>query len=121
MSGNSAGPAFVVTDRVGAPPAPEGAVVAADDADELTVLFRRLSSGDEQAFGEFYDLTASKVFAVIVGLVGEGTEAEKLLAATFLRLWESAASSAVVPGQELVWVLQLMFRCRTDLGVPNAN
>lgn len=84
-------------------------------------MFHRLADGDERAFGEFYDLTVPRVFAVIVGLVGEGAEAEGLLAATYLRLWETAALSPVVSGQELVWVLQLMFRCRADLGVTNEN
>lgn len=115
------GPVVVVADVADAVPAPTVADAAAAGSDELTVLFHRLADGDERAFGEFYDLTVPRVFAVIVCLVGEGAEAEGLLAATYLRLWETAALSPVVSGQELVWVLQLMFRCRADLGVTNEN
>lgn len=115
------GPAVVVADGAGEVPIPAETVVVAEESNGLAVLFHRLADGDERAFGEFYDLTAPKVFAVIVGLVGEGDEADELLAGTYLRLWESAALSPVVSGQELVWVLQLMFQCRADQGAPNEN
>lgn len=62
--------------------------------------------------GEFYDLTGAHVFAVAVGLVGEGAEAERLLAATYIRLWRTAPVRPVEDGPELGWLMGIMVQCR---------
>ena len=57
---------------------------ASPDADEarrahLDRVLRRVAEGDRQAFSDFYKLTCSRVFAIIVRMIHDRGEAEDVL------------------------------------------
>ncbi len=55
------------------------------------VLFFRLKSGDQEAFGRIYDLYVDKIYRYIyfkVIKIGSKEEAEDLTSETFLKIWD---------------------------------
>ncbi len=52
------------------------------------ILLNKIKSGDEQAFGELYDLYVDKIYRFIYFKVSRTEEAEDLTSEVFLRLWQ---------------------------------
>ena len=73
--------------------------------------------GDQEAFGRFYDATASRVFGWALGVVGAPGDAEAVTADVFVAVWTAApgfASSRSTAGKwlaEIAWATITAGRC----------
>jgi RNA polymerase sigma factor (sigma-70 family) len=89
------------------------------DADEvrrahLNRVLRRVSQGDQQAFSDFYKLTCSRVFAVIVRMIHDRGEAEDVLQNVYTNAWRRADSFDPERGSAMTWLITLARNATID-------
>ncbi|MEC5409385.1 sigma-70 family RNA polymerase sigma factor [Paraburkholderia sp. MPAMCS5] len=82
------------------------------DADEvrrahLNSILRLVARGDQRAFADFYRLTASRVFAVIVRMLHDRAEAEDVLQEVYTNAWHRAGSFDPARGNAMTWLITL--------------
>ncbi|HJR89021.1 MAG TPA: sigma factor, partial [Aeromicrobium sp.] len=68
-------------------PAHAGAPVGAD----LGELLRRCSRGEESAFADFYDATASRAWGVALRVVRNRAHAEEVVQEAYLSAWRQSS------------------------------
>lgn len=85
--------------------------------DEL--LVSQIAAGDREAFAQFYERYAGRVFALLIRRVGNRAEAEDALQDTFARVWVCASEFDGERGTPLVWLIRIacsrgidVIRCR---------
>ena len=76
-------------------------------ADDLLVAAGR---GDQDAFAAFYDLTASQVFGLLRGVLGDTSRAENTTTGVYVQMWASAACFDPATGPSAHAVLMLTAR-----------
>ena len=74
-----------------------------DDAD-VDGLLARAAGGDRQAFGMFYDLTAARVYALLLALTENASRCDDLLEEVYAEAWERLAGRGVPPCPAREWV-----------------
>lgn len=73
------------------------------DTDEM--VWRRVLSGDERAFGVIWDRHSRRILRHLVEMGNTATDAEDLSAATFMELWRRRDSVRIVEGSVLPWLI----------------
>ena len=81
----------------------------ADDARRIHLnnTLLRVAKGEQAAFADFYALTASRVFAVIVRMLHDRAEAEDVLQEVYTNAWRHADSFDPVRGGAVTWLITL--------------
>ena len=74
----------------------------------LSNLLARVGRGDEQAFGELYRRTSSKLFGVAVRTLGRRDWAEEVLQDCFVKIWQHAADYGAERSQPLTWLTSIV-------------
>ncbi|MBX9931084.1 MAG: sigma-70 family RNA polymerase sigma factor [Methylobacterium sp.] len=74
-----------------------------DDA-TLSRLLAGIASGDEQALKSLYDLTAPKLYGLILRIQRDRSAAEDVLQDVFVRVWQAAGSYDPASGRPLAWL-----------------
>jgi RNA polymerase sigma-70 factor (ECF subfamily) len=82
---------------------------AVDDAD-ADGLLARAAGGDRQAFGTFYDVTAPRVYALLLALTRDTPRSEALLEEVYVEAWERAVGRGAPPCPAREWVSVLAHR-----------
>lgn len=91
-------------------------VARADDGElRWQALLVRIATGDEAAFAELYDATASIVHGVAARLVREREDAEDVTVHTFHDVWRRAASYDAARGRPSAWLRTLARSRAIDL------
>ncbi len=67
----------------------------------------KMSAGNEQALGEFYDATLGRVFGVAVRIVGDSTLAEDVVTVVYHEAWKNAARYDQLRGRPITWLLTI--------------
>ncbi len=75
-----------------------------DDVSELQ-LWQQSRRGDGRAFGAIFDLHQRRLYLAALRVSETATDAEDLVAATFLELWKRRHAVRVVEGSVLPWML----------------
>ena len=70
-------------------------------------LIRRIKSGDKLAFSDFYDRLSAPLYSVALRILGDQSEAEKVVEDVFLIVWENVGSFDQARGSVLNWVVTL--------------
>lgn len=70
--------------------------------DELVVASAR---GDERAFAEFYDRTASRVHGLVRRVLVDRAQSEEVVQEVYLAVWQDAARFDPARGTALSWLL----------------
>jgi RNA polymerase sigma-70 factor, ECF subfamily len=70
-------------------------------------LLECIAQGDCQAFAEFYDQHAPRVFGLLVRLLGNRDDAEDTLQDTFWQIWRSADRYDCERAKPEVWLLTI--------------
>ena len=94
---------------VGAP-SPEGRAPGTD----LVELLRRSCRGDQGAFAQLYDETASRVHGLTLRVVRDPAQAEEVTQEAFLEIWRTAARFDPHRGSPLAWMLTIAHRKAVD-------
>jgi RNA polymerase sigma-70 factor (ECF subfamily) len=97
-----------------APPPPEPSGGGASDPQRLVALLARSSRGDEQAFAELYDLTASRVHGLARRVVRDPAQAEEVAQEAYLEIWRQSARFDAARGSALAWMLTIVHRRAVD-------
>lgn len=93
----------------GAPSPREGAA-----GPDLVDLMRRSSRGDEGAFAQLYDATASRVHGLALRVVRDPAQAEEVTQEAFLEIWRTASRFDPDRGSPLAWLLTITHRKAVD-------
>lgn len=70
----------------------------------LNDLLRHVAEGDQAAFSQFYDQTASRVLAYVRGLLIDHAQSEEVTQEVFLEVWQSARRFDPDKGNAFTWV-----------------
>jgi RNA polymerase sigma-70 factor, ECF subfamily len=97
-------------------------------APDLQTLLARTALGDRRAFGELYQATRSKLFAVSLRITRERPLAEEALQDAFVSVWNHAADYAAAKSAPLTWMtaivrnrsLDIMRRAREEPDIDDA-
>lgn len=91
-------------------PSPEDGAPGAD----LVDLLRRSSRGDEAAFAQLYDATASRVHGLALRVVRDPAQAEEVTQEAFLEIWRTASRFDPDRGSPMAWLLTITHRKSVD-------
>jgi RNA polymerase sigma factor (sigma-70 family) len=75
----------------------------ADDG-PLVGALQSIAAGDRAAFRSLYEMTAPKLFGVVLRIVRNRQVAEEVLQETYVRVWQSAERFAPEAGRPIAWL-----------------
>jgi RNA polymerase sigma-70 factor (ECF subfamily) len=94
----------------GGAPSGEGASPAPD----LAGLLKACGVGDQAAFAQLYDATASRVVGLAVRVVRDPAQAEEVAQEAFLEVWRTSGRFDPAKGSPLGWMLTIVHRKAVD-------
>lgn len=74
------------------------------DDDALLRLIAAVARGDAQALKALYDLTAPKLFGVVLRILRDRGTAEDVVQDVYLRVWQNAGSFDPESGRPVTWL-----------------
>lgn len=77
---------------------------------DLDALLVRAAMGDCDAFVEFYDATAPRIYAVLLSLTGVAGTADTLLEGIYVEAWERMRGRTAPPCPGFEWVSSIAHR-----------
>lgn len=86
----------------------------ASDVDRTGATLAAAGRGNEAAFSEFYDLTASLVYGVILKVVRDPAIAEEVTQETFVEIWRLAPRYDSSRGSAKSWTATIAHRRAVD-------
>ncbi|TPW09521.1 MAG: RNA polymerase sigma-70 factor ECF subfamily [Halothiobacillaceae bacterium] len=81
---------------------------ATEEQMRLRDLLARAAQGDQGAFAELYDVTASRLYAVALRIAGESKAAEDAAADAYFQIWQQAHLYDAERGRVLPWMLTIV-------------
>ena len=100
--------------KAGPAPRGMGAVRAPEDRGAADRLLGLTARGDADAFGQLYDETAPRLFAVTTRVLGPGADAEEALQEAFVKAWRHAGGWPGERGTALPWLLSVARHAAID-------
>jgi RNA polymerase sigma-70 factor, ECF subfamily len=85
-----------------------------ETCDRLTALFGRVISGEQAAFAEFYDSTASRVHGIVERCLIDYSQSEEVTQEVYLEIWRKARSFDRSKGEVLGWIFTIGRRSAID-------
>jgi RNA polymerase sigma-70 factor (ECF subfamily) len=82
-----------------------------DTRAELTQLLRASGHGDEEAFAKLYDVTAPRVFGLVLR---DRAQAEEVTQEAFLEIWRTSPRFDPARGSALGWLMTIAHRRAVD-------
>ena len=83
--------------------------------ERLAALLSRVGLGDRNAFGDLYESTKSKLFAVSLRIVRERHIAEEVLQDSFVKIWHHAADYAAAKSAPMTWMTAIVRNRSLDI------
>ena len=80
----------------------------------LAELVARSSRGHEDAFAELYDLTAARVYGLVLRILLSADHAAEVTQEVFVEVWRQSARYAPEKGSVLAWMLTIAHRRAVD-------
>ena len=77
-------------------------------AGELAHLLYRVSRGDQDAFGSFYDATCQEVFGMVLSVVGDRTRAESVTHDVYVAAWRTAPAFGAARRTPGAWLTAIV-------------
>ena len=77
-------------------------------------LLGRVAQGDQQAFADLYDRTASRVFGLVKRLLRDHAQSEEVTQEIFLEIWQTATRYDPGKGGAMSWMLTMTHRRAVD-------
>ena len=90
------------------------AVASDESSDPIGDALRAAGRGDESAFGEFYDLTASMVHGIVTRVVRDPAISEEVTQEVFVELWRLAPRYDDKRGTARGWAATIAHRRAVD-------
>ena len=80
-------------------------------ADELLL---RVARGDEQAFGQLYDVVSGAVFGLVRRVLRDQAQSEEVFQEVMLEVWRTASRFDPERGKAMTWILTMTHRRAVD-------
>jgi RNA polymerase sigma-70 factor (ECF subfamily) len=77
-------------------------------------LLTRVAEGDQAAFGELYDLMASRVLGLVRRVLRDQAQSEEVTQEIFLEVWQSATRYDQRKGGASTWIMTMAHRRAVD-------
>lgn len=77
-------------------------------------LLVRVAEGDQAAFADLYDRTASRVFGLVKRLLIDHSQSEEVTQEIFLEIWQNASRYEPSKGGAIAWMLTMTHRRAVD-------
>jgi RNA polymerase sigma-70 factor (ECF subfamily) len=77
-------------------------------------LLGHVALGDQTAFAELYDRTASRVFGLVKRLLRDHAQSEEVTQEVFLEIWQNATRYDSGKGSAIGWMLTITHRRAVD-------
>lgn len=77
----------------------------ASDVDEMGSLLARCADGEVDAFGIVYSTVASRVYGLMVSIVGPGGASEELTRSVLLEVWDAAGEHGSTIESDEAWIM----------------
>ena len=74
---------------------------------DLTALIARISAGDQDALGRFYDATRRLVFGLLLRILNDEGAAEEVLLDVYMQVWRQAGQYDLKRGAPQAWVVTI--------------
>jgi RNA polymerase sigma-70 factor (ECF subfamily) len=84
------------------------------DAAHLADLMARSARGQEDAFGELYDLTSSRIYGTVLRVLRSPDHAAEVTQEVFVEVWRQSARYAPARGSVLGWMTTMAHRRAVD-------
>src|SRR4051794_12783025 len=81
---------------------------------DLAEVLKACGRGDQAAFAQLYDATASRVVGLAVRVVRDRAQAEEVAQEAFLEIWKTSGRFASAKGSPLGWLLTIVHRKAVD-------
>ena len=81
---------------------------------DLALLLQASSRGDQAAFARLYDLTASRVYGLVLRILRDPAQGEEVVQEVYLQLWQQAGRFDPARGTGLSWVMTHAHRKAVD-------
>ena len=81
---------------------------------DLGALLTRAARGDEAAFAELYDATATRIYGLVVRVVRDRAQSEEVTQDAYLDIWRHCTRYEASRGSALSWMLTIAHRKAVD-------
>ena len=81
-------------------------------------LLRISACGDEKAFAELYDETCSRLFGLVLRVVGDPSLSQEVSQEVYLHVWRNSARFDPARGSALAWIMTIAHRAAVDRSRP---
>lgn len=81
---------------------------------DLVALLTRAARGDEAAFAELYDATATRLHGLVVRVVRDRAQSEEVTQDAYLDIWRHCTRFDPAKGSPLSWMLTIAHRKAVD-------
>ncbi|MFD6896646.1 ECF RNA polymerase sigma factor SigK [Rhodococcus sp. NPDC060086] len=85
-----------------------------DKTGTLEALLVRVAAADSAAFAEFYDLTRSRAYGMVLRVLRDPGYSEETLQEVYLQVWRTASGFDRTQGSALAWLITLAHRRAVD-------
>lgn len=85
-----------------------------DKTGTLEALLVRVAAADAAAFAEFYDLTRSRAYGMVLRVLRDPGYSEETLQEVYLQVWRTASGFDRSQGSALAWLITLAHRRAVD-------
>ncbi len=79
----------------------------AEEREQLSRILVAAAAGDQQAFGELYRRTSSKLFGVCLRMLRDRSEAEDVLQEVYTTVWRRAGSFDASRASAITWLVTM--------------
>lgn len=103
----AAAPAAVATaiaTAIATATAPATAPAGSATETETAVLMRAVSAGCRVSFAQLYELTSSRLFAIVRRIHKDNADAEDVLQETYIKIWDRSAQFDATRGEAVHWM-----------------
>ena len=76
----------------------------------LAELVEVITTGDEQALGQLYDLTVNRVYSLAYAMTNNANDAEDIVSDVYWQIWQKASQYNPARGPVIAW---LLIHCRS--------
>jgi RNA polymerase sigma-70 factor (ECF subfamily) len=87
-----------------------GPAASTEHEAELAVLISQTARGDQQAYGQFYDRTASAVLGMVLGVIRDREQSEQVMQDVMVEAWRTASRFDPGQGSAMSWLMTLAHR-----------
>lgn len=85
-----------------------------DERTQLAQLLARTGRGDQEAFAQFYQLTARRVFGMAKRVLVDSELSEDATQEVYLQVWKAAGKYESSSGSPLAWLMTIAHRRAVD-------